>query len=136
MSAAARDSTDRFVGGLRNFSSEFVASGSINAGDLVELSGDNTVQQGSSDGSDGVGVAMHDASDGEAITVALVGTQVRVNSLNGVSAGDPLTNHGSTSAGQVATADTTGDEVIGRALTAGSGNVCVMLVTSGGGEVN
>ena len=131
MSTAARDSTDRFVGGLENFSSEFVANGSINAGDLVELSSDNTVQQASTHGADGIGVAMHDAADNEAITVAMTGAIVRVNA-SGLSAGDLATSNGGTSAGQVATAGTTGDEVVGKALTGTSSNVAVMEIDLGG----
>lgn len=132
MSTAARDSTDRFVGGLENFSSEFIANGSINAGDLVELSGDNDVQQNSTDGSDGIGVAMHDASDNEAITVAMSGAIVRVNSTNSVSAGDLVTSHGGTSAGRVDTASATGDEVVGKALIGGSSNEAVIEIDLGG----
>lgn len=132
MSTAARDSTDRFVGGIENFSSEFVANGSINGGDLVELSADNTVQQASTDGADGIGFAMFDAADGEAVTVAMTGALVRVNTATGVSAGDLVTSNGGTSAGQVATAGTTGDEVVGKAIVGESGNVSVVEVDLGG----
>ena len=131
MSTAARDSTDRFVGGLENFSSEFIANGSINAGDLVELSGDNDVQQASTDGADGIGVAMYDAADNEAVTVAMTGAQVRVNS-SGLSAGDLVTSNGGTSAGQVATAGTTGDEVVGKCLISTSSNEAVIEIDLGG----
>lgn len=131
-STNARSSTDRFVGGLRNFSSEFTANGSINAGDLVELSGDNEVQQAATDGANGIGFAMHDAADGEAVTVAMSGAIVRVNSKSGISAGALVTSYGGTTAGQIQTANSTGDEVVGKAIIGGSSNESVVEVDLGG----
>lgn len=136
MSTAARNSTDRFVGGLENMSSEFIADGSINAGDAVKLSGNNDCTQSDTDGEGFLGVAMHDASDGEAVTVAMVGAMVRVNADNTLSAGDLVTSHGGTSAGRVNTGDATGDVISGYAVIGGSSNEAVVLITGPGGDNN
>ena len=72
---------------------------------------------------------------GDAVAVATVGAKVKVNST-GVSAGDFVTGHGTTgSAGQVTTADGTGDEILGVALTGTSNGTCEIMITLGG-EVN
>lgn len=136
MSTAARDSTDRFVGGLENFSSEFVADGSINGGDAVKLSSDNQVTQSDTDGEPAVGIAMYDVADGEPVTVALVGAMVRANAATGLAADEPVTSHGGTSAGQVDTGDTTGDAVFGQCIIGESGGEAVILITGLGGDQN
>lgn len=127
--------SDVFAGGLENIDGDLHANGSISASDQVELTGDNQVEAVSSDGVAGYGVAMYDAESGDAIAVATTGAKVVVNST-GVSAGDFVTGHGSTgNAGQVTTADGTGDEILGRALTATANGTCEILITLGG-EVN
>lgn len=136
MSTAARDSTDRFVGGLENMSSEFVASGTINGGDAVKLSGDNTVTQSDTDGEAFEGIAMYDAADGEAVTVALLGAMVRANAATGLAAGESVTSHGGTSAGQVDTGTTTGDVVSATCIIGESGGEAVILITGPGGQTN
>lgn len=126
--------TDVFRGGLENIDGDLHANGSISAGDLVDLTGDNQVEAASTTGADGYGVAMYDASSGDAVAVATVGAKVEVNST-GITAGDLLTSNGGNTAGQVATADGTGDEIVGRALTGTSGGTCIALLAMGG-EIN
>lgn len=136
MSTAARDSTDRFVGGLENMSSEFIANGTVNAGDAVKLTGNNDCEQVDTDGEGFIGVAMTDAADNEAVTVAMVGAMVRVNADNTLSAGDLVTSHGGTSAGRVNTGDATGDVISGYAVIGGSSNEAVIMITGPGGDAN
>ncbi|QLG62824.1 hypothetical protein [Halorarum salinum] len=127
--------SDVFVGGLENLDGDLVANGSISARDQVELTGDNQVEAVASDGVAGYGVAMYDAVSGDAVAVATTGAKVEVNST-GVSAGDFVTGHGSTGdAGQVTTADGTGDEILGEALTGTADGTCEVMITLGG-EVN
>ena len=136
MSTAARDSTDRFVGGLEHFSSEYFANETINAGDAVKLNGNNQVVQSDTDGEAFVGVAMFDAARGEAVTIAKVGAQVRVNATNTLRAGDLVTSHGGTSAGRVDTGDATGDVICGYCDVGGSSNEAVITITGPGGDNN
>lgn len=126
--------TDVFKGGVENIDGNVHANGSISAGDLVELTGDDQVEAASTNGADGYGVAMYDATSGDAVAVATVGAKVVVNST-GVTAGDLVTSNGGNTAGQVQTANSTGDEIVGRALTGTSGGTCEVLLAMGG-EIN
>jgi hypothetical protein len=127
--------SDAFEGGLENIDAQVDANGSISQNDQVELTADNQVDVVTSDGVSGYGVAMYDASSGDAVAVATTGAKVQVNST-GVSAGDFVTGHGATgNNGQVTTADGTGDEILGKALTGTSNGTCTILITLAG-EVN
>lgn len=127
--------SDYFAGGVENIDGDLVANGSIDQGDHVELTGDNQVEAVASDGVSGYGVALYSAESGDAVAVATVGAKVKVNST-GVTAGDFVTGHGATgNAGQVTTADGTGDEILGKALTATASGTSEVLLTLGG-EVN
>lgn len=127
--------TDVFKGGVENIDGNVHANGSISASDHVDLTGDDQVEAVDTDGTSGYGVAMYDASSGDAVAVATVGAKVVVNST-GVSAGDFVTANGSSgSAGQVTTANGTGDEILGKALTGTSGGTCEIMITLAG-EVN
>jgi len=126
--------SDVFVGGVENIDGQLHANGSISQSDLVELTGDDQVEAASTTGADGYGVAMYDASSGDAVAVATVGAKVVVNST-GVSAGDLVTSNGGNTAGQVQTANSTGDEIVGRALTGTSNGTCEVLLAMGG-EIN
>lgn len=126
---------DAFIGGVENIDGSVHANSSISQNDHVDLTGDNQVEVVNSDGTSGYGVALYDASSGDAVAVATVGAKVVVNST-GVSAGDFVTGHGTTgNNGQVATADGTGDEILGKALTGTSNGTCEILITLAG-EVN
>jgi hypothetical protein len=126
--------SDIFKGGVENIDGNVHANGSISAGDLVELTGDDQVEAASTNGADGYGVAMYDATSGDAVAVATVGAKVVVNS-SGVTAGDLVTSNGGNTAGQVQTANSTGNEIVGRALTGTSGGTCEVLLAMGG-EIN
>jgi len=126
--------SDVFVGGLENIDGDLHANGSISASDLVDLTGANQVEAASTTGADGYGVALYDATSGDAVAVATVGAKVVV-SATGVSAGDLVTSNGGNTAGQVATASSTGDEIVGRALTGTSGGTATIMI-SHGGEIN
>jgi hypothetical protein len=126
--------SDVFKGGVENIDGDLHANGSISARDLVDLTGANQVEAASTTGADGYGVALYDAESGDAIAVATVGAKVEV-SATGVSAGDLVTSNGGNTAGQVQTAGTTGDEIVGRALTGTNGGVATILI-SHGGEIN
>lgn len=123
---------NRLIGGLPNVNS-FVASGSISAGDNVEFSGDNEVQQApaGSEGEAGAGIAMYDVTDGQTVGVAQVGAEVdRVNMDNGIDAGDLVTADGTAGRLKEAGAD---DQVLGMATVGASGNEGAMLITGPGG---
>lgn len=127
--------SDVFAGGVENIDGDLHANGTIEQSDHVDLTGDDQVEAVDEDGVSGYGVAMYAASSGDAVAVATVGAKVVVNST-GVSAGDFVTGHGTTgNAGQVTTADATGDEILGKALTGTSNGTCEILITLGG-EVN
>ena len=134
MSSAARDSTDRFVGGLEHFSSEYFANETINAGDAVKLNGNNRVVQADTEGEAFLGVAMFDAASGEAVTIAMVGAMVRVNAANSLSAGNSVTVSGTN--GRVDNAGTSGDAISGYCIVGGSSNEAVVLITGPGGDNN
>lgn len=126
-------SNDRFVGGLENIDGDLVAGGSISAGDLVELTGDNEVSAVSTAGNGGYGVAMYDAEAGDAVAVATAGAKVRISAGSSVAAGDFVT--GSSTSGQVVEASTTGDEIAGQATVGESGGEAIVMIALGG-EVN
>lgn len=134
------NSTDIFVGGIENLDGDFRASATISAGDVVKLDGTTTGSQPDvspvdTAGTDGFGVAAHDASSGEAVTVIMTGGQARTKVATGTSAispGDQLTANGSGSEGGVKAVGTSGDEVVGKALTSSVSNEVVMLVDTGG----
>ena len=127
--------SDYFAGGVENIDGDLHANGAIDQGDHVDLTGDDQVEAVDADGVSGYGVALYSATSGEAVAVATVGAKVKVNSTS-VTAGDFVTGHGSTGdVGQVTTADATGDEILGKALTGTASGTCEIMITLGG-EVN
>jgi len=126
--------SDYFAGGVENIDGDLHANGSISQGDHVDLTGDDQVEANDTSNTAGYGVALYAAESGEAVAVATVGAKVKVNST-GVSAGDFVTSNGGTTAGQVQTASTTGDEILGKALTGTASGTCEIMITLGG-EVN
>jgi len=107
------------------------------AGQVVKAGGDNTVQPTDTDGENVIGVATQNVSAGDAVTVLSNSTVARVRAGASVSANDPVTAHGATGEeGEVATADATGDFILGVATESiGNGNVGQIIVDLGG-EVN
>lgn len=95
------------------------ASASITGGQLVRVSGSGTVAATTAASADWLGVAGHDAANGQAVTVFCGGVQ-RVAGTAGVTAG--ATVEGATG-GQVAThTNGTNDyNIVGLALTTTSG---------------
>lgn len=108
----------------------------VTAGQVVKTGGDNSVQPSDTDGENVIGVATQTVSSGEAVTVASTGTIALVQSAEGISNGDTLTSGGGTTGeeGQVQTANTSADFVVGHALesTGGSGNNIQALITVSG----
>ena len=123
--------SDFFAGGVENIDGDLHANGDISQGDHVDLTGDNQVEANDTSNTAGYGVALYSASSGEAVAVATVGAKVKVNST-GVSAGDFVTSNGGSTAGQVQTANTAGDEILGKALTGTSSGTCEIMITLGG----
>lgn len=123
--------SDAFAGGVENIDGDLHANGSIDQNDLVDLTGDNQVEAVDTSNISGYGVAMYSASSGEAVAVATTGAKAVVNST-GVSAGDFVTSNGGSTAGEVQTANTTGDEILGIATTGTSGGTCEVMITQGG----
>lgn len=134
------NSTDVFVGGLEHLDGNFRAAGTINATELVEMDGTETgnmpdVISADSDGADGFGVAAHDASSGDAITVLMTGAHARTTADDpgGISPGDLLTSNGSSgTVGSVESTSTANDEIVGKALSSDDSNEVVMLIDTGG----
>lgn len=132
------NSTDIFVGGLENIDGDVHASGSISAGDVVEMTAnDNEVKTSDSDNIEGWGVALYGVSDGEAVAVAKNGAEVTVSfdtgDTDGANPGDTLTTNGSTgSAGTVKATDGAGQGVLGQAKTNVHSNSVVVALGQGG----
>jgi len=117
----------------------FTASAAITAGQVVYVSGDNTVAPSSTDGEAVVGIAAQTVASGEEVMVIGSGGRVLFTSgSGGVRAGDVLASHGATGdPGQVDTAGT-GDYIVGYTLEADGGSqgtTCVGVVDISG-QVN
>jgi len=117
----------------------FEAGEAVNRGQVVKLSGANSVAPSDTDGEVTHGVALQSVSAGDQVAVAGPGCIVNVQSGSGaVSVGDAVTSHGGTGEeGQVDTASATGDSIVGYAYTSGGGQGnLVELEIDRGGEVN
>ena len=116
----------------------FTANGAIEAGQVVTLTGDQTVGASTTDGEAVIGVATQSVADGDEVMV--VGGSGRVlvtGGASGISAGDPLTSYGGTGDdGTVNTASTTGDYVLGYALESGGAGDTLVAVVDRGGQLN
>jgi hypothetical protein len=115
----------------------FVASADITAGQVVKLDGDQSVTPADTGGENAIGVATQTVASGDTLTVVGNSGRVRFTAAGAVSAGDPLTVDATTNNGEVGTASTTGDNIIGYALeSAGSQGDTFIGVVDRGGEVN
>lgn len=94
----------------------FTAGGAITAGNLVKISADNTVVQGTAAATSIVGVAYNDAASGGLVTVQADGVAKVV--ANGTIAAGALVIAGATG-GVVTIGAGTFDQVVGTALTGG-----------------
>lgn len=113
------------------------AGASITAGQLVKLTGDNTVEPSDSDGEEIIGVATQSVASGDTLTVNSVGILSLVRAATSVDAQDPVASHGGTGeSGEVATADGTGDFIAGIALESISGGDTGVALLTLAGEVN
>jgi len=111
--------------------------GGVQAGQVVKLSGDTEASPSDTDGETAIGVAAQTVAEGDECMVLGNSARVLFTAGASVSAGDALTSHGATGEeGQVATADGTGDYIVGYALEgAGAGGTLVGVVDRGG-QVN
>jgi len=114
----------------------FNAGVDVVAGQVVKLTGDNTVAPSDTDGEQCVGVATQTRSSGDQVQVAGPGTRVRFSAGGSVSVNTQVASHGGTGEeGEVADA-ATGDYAIGQAFEgAADGETFVGMVTVGG-QVN
>lgn len=112
-------------------------TGGVQAGQVVKISGDTECVPSDTDGETAIGVSAQSVAAGDEAMVLGNSARVLFTAGAAVSAGDALTSHGATGEeGQVATADGTGDYIIGYALEgAGSGDTLVGVVDRGG-QVN
>jgi len=107
------------------------------AGQVVKLTGNNSVSPSDTDGEQVIGVATQGVPSGDSVTVLSNSTVANVRANAEVTAGSFVTSHGATGEeGEVITADGTGDYVLGIALeTIGAGEYGQILVDLGG-QVN
>jgi len=114
-----------------------VAGEDLLAGQLVKLNGNNQVIPSDTDGEQAVGITTQGVAAGDSATVLSISTVANVRAATAVSANDPITSHGGTGEeGEVATADGTGDFIVGMALEdIGSGEYGQAIMTLAG-EVN
>jgi len=114
------------------------ASNAITAGQLVKLDGTDSFTPADTAGEAAIGVATQTVASGETVHVASIGSVVRFTAAGAVSAQDKLAADPTTNNGEVNTANTTGDFVVGVALDGGAGaqgDAFVGIVTLAG-EVN
>jgi hypothetical protein len=115
----------------------FVADEAVEAGQVVKLTSDNAVSPSDSAGEATIGVAAQSVESGD--TVMVLGNSARVlfTAAESISVNDPLTPDPSTNEGEVQTANTTADKIIGYALeSAGAQGDTFVGVVDRGGEVN
>jgi predicted RecA/RadA family phage recombinase len=102
----------------------YTADTAISQGQMLKKGATNSdqVEPSDTDGERLVGIAAHDASEGDTVLVIESGIRVRATSGSGsVSAGDPIASDGGTSEnGEVETA-ASGDYVVGVAVKDDSG---------------
>lgn len=116
----------------------FTASAAITAGQVVKLDGDLSVTPADSNGEVAIGVATQTVASGDQVYVAGNGARVRYTAGEAISANDPLTVNAGTNNGEVGTANSTGDHIVGYALdgTAASQGDTFEGIVDVGGEVN
>jgi hypothetical protein len=113
---------------LPAFSLPMTASAAITGGQVVAVSGNNTVAPTSAASGAVVGVASNDAASGVQLPIYTVGVHL-LTASGSISAGDTVI---SAAAGAVATigSDTTDTHTIGKALAAATnGNTVPVLLT-------
>lgn len=96
------------------------ASADVSAGDVLVVSGDDTVAGASGASAAFAGIAAFDAKNGEKVTVHVGGIHI-VNSTGSIAAGAPVTTAASAKVADLA-AGTTYSQVIGVALSAAANN--------------
>lgn len=116
----------------------FSASAAITAGQVVKLDGDQSVTPADTNGEAVIGVATQTVSSGDQVQVLGTGARVVFTASEGISAQDPLAVGTGTNNGEVQTANTSGDTIIGYALdgSAGSQGDTFVGVIDLGGDVN
>jgi len=115
----------------------FNADAAITAGQVVKLTGDGSVSPADTAGEQAYGVALQSVASGDEVAVVGSSARVRFTAGSSVSAGDFLTVDPSTNNGEVGTAGTTGDYIIGVAHeSAGSQGDTFVGVIDRGGQVN
>lgn len=116
----------------------FTADVAVEAGQLVTLTGDQSVSPSTTDGEVCIGVATQSVAQGDEVMV--VGGSGRVlvtGGAAGISAGDELASHGGTGDdGTVDTASGVGDYIVGYALESGGAGDTLVAVVDRGGQVN
>jgi hypothetical protein len=114
----------------------FTAGEEVVAGQVVKLTGDLSVAPCDTAGESSIGVVTQSVPSGD--TCMVVGNSGRVLFTAGssVSAGDPLTVDPSTNEGEVGTANSTGDVIVGYALESAGAQETLRGVVDRGGEVN
>lgn len=114
----------------------FNAGVDVVAGQVVKLTGDNTVAPTDTDGEQCVGVATQTRSSGDQVQVAGPGNRVRFSAGGSVTAGTQVASHGATGEeGEVADA-ATGDYAIGQSFEGASDGETFVGVVTVGGQVN
>lgn len=115
----------------------FNADNAVTAGQVVKMNSDQGVTPADTAGEAAIGVATQTVSSGDQVMVLGNSARVRLTAAGSISAGDPLTVDPTTNNGEVGTANTTGDNILGYALEATSAQGDTFLaVLDRGGEVN
>jgi len=116
----------------------FTADAAIEAGQLVTLTGNESVSPSTTDGEVCIGVATQSVAAGdEVMVIGGSGRGLVTGGAAGISSGDPLASYGGTGDdGTVTTASTTGDYIVGYALESGGAGDRLVAVVDRGGEVN
>jgi len=113
------------------------ASNAVTGGQVVKVDGDQTCTPADTAGETAIGVATQTVASGDELTVIGNGARVLFTAAGAVSGGDKLTVDATTNNGEVNTANTTGDTIIGYALeSAGAQGDTFVGVVDRGGEVN
>ena len=134
--SAPSDDIER-LGPDRGSAYGFTAGSAVTAGQVVKLDGDNSVAPADTAGETAIGVASQSVASGDQVQVTGSGARMLFTAGSAVSAGDPLTVDPSTNNGEVGTASTTGDSIVGYALEGASsqGDTFIGIVDLGG-EIN
>lgn len=114
----------------------FTAGEEVIAGQVVKLTGDTSVAPADTAGEQAIGVVTQSVPSGDPCMVVGNSGRVLYTAAGSVSAGDPLTVDPTTNEGEVSTATTTGDKVIGYALESAGAQETFRGVVDRGGEIN